>query len=85
MRSAPGVRDDGLSAFADLMVEADALGVTKCVWETNLRGIRDRQNREGEWSCRATVPGLPVGVVETEGRTGEEALRRLVEFLKAVQ
>lgn len=74
-----------MSAFSELLTDADALGVTKLSFECALDGYAVRPDREGRWTCRATTPKMPVGVVETEGRTGEEALRRLVEFMKAVQ
>jgi len=74
-----------MSAFADLLRDAERLGVTKAVWECNLPGFIDRPEREGRWTCRATAPKLPAMVIEADGRTGEEALRRVVEFLKATE
>lgn len=74
-----------MSAFSDLLRDADALGVTKCTWTLNVAGYTARPEREGLWTCLATVPKMPVGTIETDGRTGEEALRRLVEFLKATE
>lgn len=71
-----------MSAFADLISTAGVLGVTKVVWEADLSRWDEDPQREGRWTCRATTPKAAVAVVESQGRTGEEALRRVVEFLK---
>lgn len=74
-----------MSAFSDLIADADRLGVTKLVWECSLAGWATVPQREGRWTCRASTPKLVVGTIEAEGRTGEESLRRVVEFLKATE
>lgn len=74
-----------MSAFGDLLSDADRLGVTKLVWECDVRGYRESPEKEGRWTCRASTPKLVVGTIEADGRTGEESLRRVVEFLKATE
>lgn len=71
-----------MSAFADLISTAGVLGVTKVVWEADLERWDEDPTRDGRWTCRATAPRVGNGIVESDGRTGEEALRRVVEFLK---
>lgn len=72
------------SAFRQLIEEGDAYGITKLVWELDPQNYQEEDGRE-RWECRATVPSLPVQVIATVGRTGEESLRRVVEFLRRVR
>jgi len=71
------------SAVRMLIEEADAYGITKLVWELDPRNYQEEDDRD-RWTCRANVP-LAVEVVSAVGRTGEEALRRIVEFVRRVR
>lgn len=71
-----------MSAFRELLTEAETLGVTKLVFEVDPRGYNEDDQKD-RWECRASVP-LPVQVISTVGRTGEEALRRVVGFLRRI-
>ncbi len=71
-----------MGAFSDLMVEALELGIEDVEFTVNLRcyaGVADHVPR---WSARAGAVKIPH--VAT-GRTGEEALRELVVFVRAFQ
>lgn len=74
-----------MSAFRDLILDAEKLGVTKLSWHVDVRGYAEDA---GRWQCVATVPfdGKPVwsDTLTARGRTGEEALRELVCFLQRV-
>ncbi len=74
-----------MSAFAELIAEAEGLGVTKLSWECDVRGWRKDPQRVSRWSCRATNSTDPAETYAGLGRTGEEALRAVVAFLKALQ
>ncbi len=78
-----------MSAFLALVAEAETLGVTKLSWTCDVRGWTEDPRRIGRWTARATVPE-PTSepqvhtTYEGLGRTGEEALRVVVDFLKRV-
>lgn len=83
--SAPGCRCCRVSAFKDLVSQAELLGVTKLTWVCDVRGWTRDERKPGRWTCRATVDApIPV-VYEGLGRTGEEAIRELVAFLEKTQ
>ena len=68
-------------AFGQLLAEAKALGIVHCQWDHDLR-------KADEDSTRWVVVGFksqvkpPHDIVHACGRTGEEALRQLVEKLR---
>jgi hypothetical protein len=74
-----------VSAFSDLIREAENLGVTKFTWDVHVPGYSETDPLR--WRCRATVTATSAAPVyldalQSVGRTGEEALRRIVDFLK---
>jgi hypothetical protein len=71
-----------VSAFLDLVAEAETLGVTKLTWHCDVRDWSKDPRRAGRWSCRISGPGIVPA--EGIGRTGEEAMREILGFLKAV-
>lgn len=76
-----------MSAFEDLCAEAEALGATKLVWSCDLKDYAKAPRQDGRWGCTASVAtrdGSPVflDALQARGRTGEEAMRRIVDFLK---
>ncbi len=85
-----------MSAFADLIRDADNLGVSKLVWECDVRGWAKDPQRDDRWTCRATaldpfaccgegIGPVQSAVYEARGRTGEEALRFVVDFLRRTE
>ncbi len=73
-----------MSAFRELLSQAESLGVTKLVFDVNLAGYNE-EDQIHRWSCRASVASpAPVlmEAMQASGRTGEEALRFVVEFLQ---
>lgn len=68
-------------AFGALLAEAKALGATLVQWNLDLSRTDEDEKR---WSVMAS--GLEIGrefkATGARGRTGEEALRRLVEKLR---
>lgn len=73
-----------MSAFIDLVNEAVALGATKLSWDCDTRDWDSEPRREGRWTCRATLLKPLHTVYEAAGRTGEEALRQIVDFLRRI-
>lgn len=69
-----------MSAFADLIAEAEALGVHKLTWTCDVKTFAAEREKPGRWTCRASTSG-DLNVAEGIGRTGEEALRVVVGFL----
>jgi hypothetical protein len=72
-----------VSVFADLLLEAKLHGAERIEFSVDLAGyvgVPDRQR----WTARATLashePNVPHLAI---GRAGEEALRELVNYLKA--
>lgn len=70
-----------MSAFLDLIAQAEALGASKLTWACDVPGWSEDPRKPGRWTCRATHAGDVV--CEGLGRTGEEALRVVVDFLRA--
>ena len=67
-----------MSAFRDLLEQARAKGQTKLWFEVDLPAFfADEQSPS--WSCGNELAGD--NFAEAHGRTGEEALRHLVERL----
>jgi hypothetical protein len=64
-----------MGAFSDLMVEAKALGATDLRFTVNLNAYDGVADHVPRWSCH-------FGHLVECGRTGEEALRALVETLR---
>jgi hypothetical protein len=64
-------------AFGALLAEAKALGIERLSWDADLSEPDDSEDRWVAWVATH-------GVQEGRGRTGEEALRRLVEKLRPV-
>jgi hypothetical protein len=58
--------------IAALIAEAESLGVNKLTWTSE----------SGGWSCRAS--GRDVPPCEGRGKTGEEATREIVNFLRRI-
>lgn len=73
-----------MSAFTDLLREAETLGATKLTWDCDLRDYASDERRANRWTCRASLRDATLTTVDCTGRTGEEALREIVAFLKAV-
>lgn len=69
-----------MSAFRQLLDEAGRLNVERLAFEVDPRGYNQEDQRE-RWTCRATCHG---STVTGHGRTGEEAIRRVVAFLGGV-
>jgi hypothetical protein len=69
-----------VSAFSQLLDEAGRLDVERLAFEVDPRGYTETDARE-RWTCRGTLRG---SAVTGHGRTGEEALRRVVAFLGGV-
>lgn len=67
-------------AFGALLAEAKALGATTLNFEVDLTMGDDDDAR---WDCADFSAGRKPGS-RCQGRTGEEALRRLVETLREV-
>jgi hypothetical protein len=74
-----------VSAFLDLIADAEKLGVTKLTWSCDVAGWSAEPQRPGRWKCRASASDPEPVVFEGLGRTGEEALREVVDFLRALQ
>lgn len=72
-----------MSAFADLIRESEGLGVDKLTWHCDVRGFTADELQAGRWACLASGPGVVVPC-RAVGRTGEEALREVVAFLRRV-
>lgn len=66
-------------AFGKLLAEAKALGTDVVRWECRLHAPPDDEER---WFAEADPANVHQGTVVSRGRTGEEALRRLVEKLR---
>lgn len=72
-----------MGAFRELLNQAEAFGVEKLVWECDVKGVTENELAQ-RWKCRASGPmGVELTVIETVGRSGEEALREVVDFLRA--
>jgi hypothetical protein len=69
-------------AFGALLAEAKTLGTTYLSWNVDLRA----DDSEERWSCLVLAeegdPNWPDSGKVAYGRTGEEALRRLVDALR---
>ena len=73
-----------MGAFTDLMLEAKLAGATSIGFRVDLEGFNGETDRL-RWTARAVLiePMLSVPHVAV-GRSGEEALRELVTYLKKV-
>lgn len=68
-----------MSVFRDLMEEAATLGAARMGFLVDLQDYGEEDMTE-RWLCTVTGPiGEPL--TDAKGRTGEEALRRVVERL----
>lgn len=65
-------------AFGQLLAEAKALGASEIRWQVDLTRVDEDPHR---WSAR-TIERSDKAASYASGRTGEEALRRLVEKLR---
>jgi hypothetical protein len=65
-------------AFGALLAEAKALGARRLFWDVDLEAPEEADR----WSAVSRHGVDYVGSAEARGRTGEEALRRLVEILR---
>lgn len=62
-----------MSHFGQLLAEAETLGVAKLTWTSG---------PEGRWECRVT--GDEGQIFSAIGSTGEDALRDVLAFLRAI-
>jgi len=65
-------------AFGALMAEAKALGARRIFWEVDLEAGPE----ENRWKVKSRQGDDYIDSTDAAGRTGEEALRRLVEKLR---
>lgn len=72
-----------MSVFSDLLLEAKERGAKHVAFAVDLDGYRGEPDRF-RWTAKATLaadePAVPHLAI---GRSGEEALRELVNYLKA--
>jgi len=69
-----------MGAFSDLMLEAKGLRAGRLDFFVDLDGYDGTPDRE-RWTCIAVLPGGG-HIARDTGRTGEEAVRRVVDKLK---
>lgn len=71
-----------MGAFSDLMLEARKLGAAELNFNVNLNGFMGNVDVP-RWSCRCKLDASEKPVPNhAVGRTGEEALRECVTFLR---
>ncbi len=72
------------TVMSGLIAEAEALGAVKLTWVCDVTGWTVDPQRDGRWTCKASLADATLTVVDCVGRTGEEALREVVAFLRRV-
>ena len=74
-----------MGAFSDLMIEAQTLGALEIHFSVQLEGYKGDADTP-RWAARAELRPDTFHQIPhvAKGRTGEEALRELVGFLRAI-
>ncbi len=71
-----------MSVFLELISRARSAGATRLQWECDVTDWASDPRRVGRWTCAAVATDRNAVPALATGRTGEEALRELVEAME---
>lgn len=71
-----------MSVFADLCMQARKLGATRLIFTAELSGAATPEGICGTWTCVGGEARGEDALAMGSGRTGEEALRLMVDQLE---